>query len=80
MKNFSEGLFFLENPNQSTIKIKVIYTFVMLASNGWFFGGVALICVLLLNIVIFSGLAFFWSLKYKKTKKLYEQYKLMNNA
>ena len=48
----------------------------LLSENSWFYWGVGLTCLLLVSLVIFSGVVFYWLLKYKRVKKMFEQFKL----
>ena len=46
------------------------------ASIAWFYGSVALTCLLLINIVFLTGVTLYWVLKYRKVKRTYEQFRL----
>lgn len=46
------------------------------ASIAWFYGAIALTCLLLINLVFLTGVTLFWILKYRKTKRIYEQFRL----
>lgn len=46
------------------------------SENTWFYWGVGLTCLLLISLVIYAGIIFYWMLKYKKVKKMFEQFKL----
>lgn len=46
------------------------------SENTWFYWGVGLTCLLLITLVIYAGIIFYWLLKYKKVKKMFEQFKL----
>ena len=49
---------------------------ILISSNEWFFWAVGLTCLLMIMIVVLTGVVFNLNLKMKKTKKVYEQYKL----
>lgn len=49
---------------------------ILISSNAWFFWAVGLTCLLMIMIVVLTGVVFNLNLKMKKTKKVYEQYKL----
>jgi hypothetical protein len=51
-------------------------TLELTSNNLWFYLGVGLTCLLLISLVIFTGIVFYWSLKYKRVKKMFEQFKL----
>jgi hypothetical protein len=46
------------------------------SENLWFYWGVGLTCLLLISLVIYAGIIFYWLLKYKRVKKMFEQFKL----
>ena len=48
----------------------------MTSDNSWFYWGVALTCLVLICLVIYAGIMFYWLLKYKRVKKIFEQFKL----
>jgi hypothetical protein len=50
------------------------------SDNGWFYWGVGLTCFLLISLVIFAGIVFYWLLKYKRVKKMFEQFKLTEES
>lgn len=50
------------------------------SDNWWFYWGVGLTCLLMISLVIFSGIVFYWSLKYKKMKKMFDQFKLTEDS
>jgi hypothetical protein len=50
------------------------------SENTWFYWGVGLTCLLLIALVIYTGVVFYWSLKYKKAKKMFEQFKLTEES
>ena len=35
-----------------------------------------LTCLVLISLVIYAGIMFYWLLKYKKVRKIFEQFKL----
>lgn len=71
------SLLMIENKNPYTgITLYAQSTLKMVTNNIWFYLGIALVCFLLLSVIILTGIAFYWSLKIKKTQKEYEQFKL----
>lgn len=75
--HYLSSLLYIENKDPNMVVIVTQVTSIKVtASNIWFYVGIAFVCLLLLNIVILTGVAFYWNLKYKKTQKKYEQFKL----
>ena len=46
------------------------------ASVSWFYGTVALTCLLLINLVLLSGVTIYWILEHRQVKRQYEQFRL----
>ena len=56
--------------------IKTVLKMELTSDNSWFYWGVGLTCLVLICLVIYAGMMFYWLLKYKKVKKIFEQFKL----
>lgn len=50
------------------------------SDSSWFYWGVGLACLLLISLVIFAGTVIYWVLKYKRVKKMFEQFKLTQES
>lgn len=74
---FKEAFLLLQNTSNDTELVLLTQIQMELASeNTWFYWGVGLTCLLLISLVIYAGIIFYWMLKYKKVKKMFEQFKL----
>ena len=63
-------------PNRTAVVIKTVLKMELTSDNSWFYWGVGLTCLVLICLVIYAGMMFYWLLKYKKVKKIFEQFKL----
>jgi len=66
----------LQNNAMEKVDLATSLRIELSSDNGWFYWGVGLTCFLLISLVIFAGIVFYWMLKYKKVKKMFEQFKL----
>ncbi len=74
---FKEFFLLVENGSGSQGLVLDTSLVIELSSeNTWFYWGVGLTCLLLITLVIYAGIIFYWMLKYKKVKKMFEQFKL----
>ena len=78
---YGQSLLAIENedPDEAVSLTSSIYL-ELSSDNGWFYWGVGLTCLLLISLVIFTGIVFYWMLKYKRVKKMYEQFKLTEQS
>ena len=67
--SYIENTLVIQNKNSHELIMKTEEDFCVLASNAWFYWTIALACLLLINLVVLTGIVFYWSLKYKKTKR-----------
>jgi hypothetical protein len=70
----------VENSNTSPVQLSTYIHLQLASQNTWFYWGVGLTCLLLISLVIFTGVVFYWMLKYKRVRKMFEQYKLTEEA
>ena len=73
---FKESYLMIENVENQSVQIETTLSLELSSDNSWFFWGVGLTCLLLISLVIFVGIIFYWILKYKRVKKMFEQFKL----
>ena len=66
----------LENKSGSELSISSTMLMQLSSENTWFYWGVGLTCFLLIGIAVYAGVIFYWMLKYKRVKKMFEQFKL----
>ena len=66
----------VENRNLEEIFIKTHQEIYVLASNAWFYWTIGLACLFLINLVFLTGVVFYWTIRYKETKRKFEQFKL----
>jgi hypothetical protein len=77
---YKESYLMIENPNSEMIYLETDIFLELSSENTWFYWGVGLTCLLLISLVIFTGVVFYWMLKYKRVKKMFEQFKLTEEA
>ncbi len=73
---YEELLLVLENNSASGLNIRSTMLMQLSSENSWFYWGVGLTCFLLIGIAVYAGVIFYWMLKYKRVKKIFEQFKL----
>ncbi len=66
----------IENNNPGVLLLQTAINLSLSSNNIWFYWGVGLTCLLLISLAIFTGVVFYWMLRYKKAKKMFEQFKL----
>jgi len=77
---YKESYLLIENPNLVDLQLATDVYLELSSQNTWFYWGVGLTCLLLISLVIFTGVVFYWMLKYKKVKKMFENFKLTEEA
>ena len=64
------------NKNKTELKLETTTKVTIISSNDWFFWTVGLTCLLVINLIVATGVVLYWSIKYKKTKRRYEEFKI----